>query len=391
MITRPLILLEFSIVRGGLFYRLQERLRVVTENNSRIVARATVFALVSFCPLVILAAVQGFAINADTNRSMLLDFSVYGRFVVAIPLFVLAEGLVHERFVIIASYFFNSGIIPEGERAAYLNLLNLTQRLVTAAPAEIFLVLLAYLVASISVSYDLFYGPISWKQSEDGTLSFAGWWLLFVSMPLFQFLLLRWAWRLIIWCIFLWRLSRLDLQLLSTHPDSAGGLGILAESIYAFTPIFAGLSAVFSSVWCKAVVFFGADANGFIRPFCVFLLATFLISVAPLTIFTERLIRVKLRGLHDYGVLANAHSWFFDEKWIRHAEQNMPSVLGTPDISSLCDLSTDYQTVQSMKLFPFRLQNLLYLAGAVCIPMIPLLLIQVPLREVIVKVAGALL
>ena len=36
---------------------------------------------------------------------------------------------------------------------------------------------------------------------------------------------------------FLWRLSRLNLNLIATHPDRAGGLGFLGQSAYAFGPI----------------------------------------------------------------------------------------------------------------------------------------------------------
>ena len=68
-------------------------------------------------------------------------------------------------------------------------------------------------------------------------LSMAGWWHALVSVPMFQFLLLRWYFRVFIWARFLWRMSRINLKLVPTHPDRVGGLGFLTNVVYAFTPV----------------------------------------------------------------------------------------------------------------------------------------------------------
>ena len=67
--------------------------------------------------------------------------------------------------------------------------------------------------------------------SEAGrTRTLAGWWYVAVAIPLFQFLLYRWLWRLFIWTRLLWTLSRMNLQLTPTHPDLAAGLGFLGPA-----------------------------------------------------------------------------------------------------------------------------------------------------------------
>src|SRR5204863_3174377 len=68
-------------------------------------------------------------------------------------------------------------------------------------------------------------------------LSLAGVWYGFVSMPIFQFLLFRWYFRLLIWMRFLWQISRIELSLVPTHPDRVGGLGFLSQTVYAFMPV----------------------------------------------------------------------------------------------------------------------------------------------------------
>lgn len=65
-------------------------------------------------------------------------------------------------------------------------------------------------------------------------LTYAGYWHAFVSIPIFQFILVRWYLRLFIWFQFLWRVSRLNLRLIATHPDRAAGIGFLAASPLPF-------------------------------------------------------------------------------------------------------------------------------------------------------------
>jgi len=83
----------------------------------------------------------------------------------------------------------------------------------------------------------------------------AGLWYVFISIPLLQFILLRWYTRLFIWFRFFWHVSRLNLHLVPTHPDRCAGLAFLGKSAYAFGPIlfaqgrFLGLLAMRAISW----------------------------------------------------------------------------------------------------------------------------------------------
>lgn len=384
-------LIDNSLVRGGLFYQLQERLRLVNENDNRVVARAVFLGLASFLPLIVLGAIQGIAWNADTTRSILLDPTIYGRFLVAIPFFILAENLIDDRFIVITSYFRNSGIIPPSELDSYDGILTSLRQIIVSRNAELIILLAAFAISVISVTMNVQLAAPSWRTNADGSFTFALWWLLLFSLPLFNFLLLRWVWRFFVWISFLWRFAKLKLHLISTHPDGAGGLGVLAESTNAFAPVFFAISAVVASVWAKRVLDGDAQVADYHMPFFALIIGAVIIAAFPLLLFARRLLKLKLVGLHDYGVMANLHSLYFDNKWIKNAEENMPEVLGAPDISSLTDLGTSYQVVQGMWFVPFRLQNIIVVAVSVAIPMIPLLLIEVPLKDLLIKIGGALL
>jgi hypothetical protein len=94
-------------------------------------------------------------------------------------------------------------------------------------------------------------GEPTWYATPQEThlhLTLAGYWYAFVSVPLFQFILLRWYMRVLIWFRFLWQVSRLNLHLTSTHPDRAGGLGFLGKTVYAFGPILFAQGALLSGI-----------------------------------------------------------------------------------------------------------------------------------------------
>src|SRR5215468_6094461 len=100
---------DSSLMRSGPFHRFQQTLHLEDSLNPRTARRALLFALVSWLPLAALAAVQGLAINVDPRRSLLLDFTVYARFLVAVPLFITGESVADDRYSMIISYLLRSG------------------------------------------------------------------------------------------------------------------------------------------------------------------------------------------------------------------------------------------------------------------------------------------
>ena len=79
---------------------------------------------------------------------------------------------------------------------------------------------------------------------EGARLTVAGWWCALVSNPLFWFLLLRWLWRHAVWGLLLRDLAGLDLRLVATHPDGAGGLAFIGQYPNAFAAFVFALSCV---------------------------------------------------------------------------------------------------------------------------------------------------
>ena len=161
----------------------------------------------------------------------LYDFAAYTRFLIAIPLLILAEGLIERRVSEVLAHFIHSGLVPESSFPLYEAALHRGRRLRDSTLAE--LALLGFTAASVVVVYDEFPFDFStWRSLVSDSVharTLAGWWHLVVGVGLFQFLVWRWLWRFFIWYAFLWRVSRLNLRLIPTHPDGAAGLGFVEK------------------------------------------------------------------------------------------------------------------------------------------------------------------
>jgi len=139
-------------------------------------------------------------------------------------------------------------------------------------------------------------------QSPLGLL--AGWWLGLISLPVFQFLLFRWYYRLVIWARFLWQVSRIKLNLLATHPDRHGGLGFVTVVNYAFAPLLLAQGVLLSGMIATRLLYTGARLADFKVDVLGLVAAVVFVILAPLLVFCPQLIEVKLRGRREYGALA---------------------------------------------------------------------------------------
>jgi hypothetical protein len=222
---------ELSIIEGGPLHRLQLRLGLMKEQAPRIVRRAVVFAVVAWLPLLILSALQGVLIT-NVKIPFLYDPAAYSRFLLSVPLLIVAEIVIGPRIAEAARQFITSRLVREENYSDFDAAIADALRLRNSTVAEIIILALTYVGAFEALR--IFSSNVStWNSLASQTghrFTLAGYWYALVSIPIFQFLVYRWLWRTFIWCRFLWRVSKLNLQLVPNHPDQAGGLGFLGEA-----------------------------------------------------------------------------------------------------------------------------------------------------------------
>jgi hypothetical protein len=232
----------------------------------------------------------------------------------------------------------------------------------------------------------------TWYATPGGRwhLTAAGIWYVFVSIPILQFILLRWYVRFFIWFRFLWQVSRIDLNLIATHPDRCAGLAFLGKSAYAFGPILFAQGTMLAGLLASRILYRGESLLSFKVQIVGFVVFFVLAILGPLLMFTPRLAQAKRKGLADYGLLAQRYVDTFHQKWVLSAEAPSEELLGTVDIQSLADLGNSYAVVREMRPIPFGLDDIGRLVAATAGPLVPLLLTIFSPEELIMRVIKVL-
>ena len=189
----------------------------------------------------------------------------------------------------------------------------------------------------------------------------------------------------------MWRLARLDLQLIPTHPDRAGGLAVLGVAHVDLAPLSFAASAVLSASYAEQILFAGVPPAAFAISLTAAVVGPTLTLIAPLVFFTPRLIDVKQRALLEYGTLAANYTRAFATKWLGTDPQRDEHLLGTPDLQSLADLGASFERIRSMTVLPIATFQILLLAGAAALPFVPLVFLAFPLDQLIIDSFKAVL
>lgn len=385
---------NFSLVLGGPFFQLLRQARLSDDALMLLRQRIIILTLFVWLPLLLLSALEGSAWGGSVAIPFLFDIEVHVRFLLAMPLLIIAELVVHTRMRHMVDMFLRRNLIPDNAMQEFDAALTSAFRLRNSVLAEAILIAIVYSVG-ILIIWRQFIGldALTWyaTPSAGGSkLSFAGMWYSYVSLPVFQFLLIRWYFRLFIWAQFLWRVSRIKLNLIATHPDRVGGLSFLSNSVYALAVIATAHGAMIAGQLANRIFFLGASLPQYKAEIAV--LVTFLLCVVfgPLLVFSRQLSQLKRDGLREYGTLAERYVREFDAKWLRGGASADELFVGSADIQSLADLGNSYEVVRSMRLAPITKDAVMYLVAAVLLPIVPLMLTMMPLEELLKQLFGIL-
>lgn len=375
----------FLLMEGGPLFHLEKRIGLVAVNARLKKRRAILAALLTWVPLFVLSALQGRAFGDSVAVPFIRDISTYTRFLLAVPLLILAENLLAPRIAGTAAHFVNSGIVPEQNFAQFDRIVDRQLRLRDSAVAEVIIAILAYVVSMIAFRSTAVHATTWYATRTDSGLSmtWAGWWLRGFCAPLFNFLMLRWLWRLFLWFQFLGRVRSLDLQLYATHPDEAGGLGFVGEAQRFFGILLFAFSIGSTGVMANDILYDKVPLKNFAPEIVTYAVLAVIILTAPLVLFAGLLLKTKRDGLHMYGTLGTAYSGAFQRKWIQGLEADHEALLGTGDIQSLADLGNSYGLIEKMKAIPIDPRTILHLIVASLLPMVPLLLTVMSPKDVL--------
>jgi hypothetical protein len=375
---------EFLLVSGGPLFQLYRRTHLAGSSLEWVRRRVLVITLFVWLPLLLLSGFDGHALGGGLEIPFLYDFEAHVRFLIALPVLIAAEVIVNQRVAHSVRQFVERRIVISEEVPRFNAAVESALRGRNSVVVEGILLLFVYTLGIWIWRNQIVIEKPTWYAAPEANrlhLSLAGYWYALVSIPIFQFILLRWYLRLVLWFRLLWQISRLNLHLSAAHPDRAGGIGFLGESAYAFGPILFAQGAILAGIIANRVLHEGEDllsfkmeAAGFV---CFFVMAIFV----PLLMFTPLLSSAKRKAYAEYGSLANRYLFGFEDKWIEGAPQTS-ELLGAADFQSLADLGNSYAMVREMRIVPFGFENVTRLAVATAAPLLPLVLTIFSIRQV---------
>jgi hypothetical protein len=324
----------------------------------------------------------------------LLDVEANLRFLVALPLLISSELVVHQRMRVVVRQFLERDLIRESGLTRFKSAIASAFRLRNSVLAEVLLIAFVYVVGVMLFWRQyLALATATWyaMPTADGLqLSLPGKWYAYVSLPLFQFLLVRWYYRIFIWTRFLWQTSRIELSVIPTHPDRVGGLGFLADTVYAFTPLAVVHGAMLAGPMANRIFYVGGTLSEFKIEIAVLVVFLLCVVLGPLLVFAPQLAQAKRTGNREYGTLAERYVREFDAKWLRGGAAPNEPLVGSADIQSLSDLANSFEVVRTMQIAPITKDAVLRLIVATLAPIVPLVLTMMPLEELLKTLFGIL-
>jgi hypothetical protein len=211
-----------------------------------------------------------------------------------------------------------------------------------------------------------------------------------VSLPFFQFLLVRWYFRIFIWARLTWQASRIELNVVPTHPDRVGGLGFLSVSVAAFVPLALAHGALLAGAIADRILYMHAELPQFKVEIVVVVAFMLCLALGPLLMFAPQLAEAKRKGLLEYGTLAQRYVREFDTKWLRGGAPAGEPLVGSGDIQSLADLGNSFEIVRTMQAAPITKQAVLQVVLGTLAPIAPLALTMMPLEQLLKVLLGVL-
>lgn len=388
-------LTPFSLFEGDVLNRAFGRIGLNSRRTLHIAGRCLLVVVATWLPLAVLSFAQQLYSDRIEARNFFADFAAYAQFLIALPLFIIGERVVSRNTREAAKDFVDTGVVDPDDMPVVDRSHRLVERLRRAWLAEVICIGAAIALAFATVLTELrATGMETWHTGAGRVprvqidtvfgLTWPGLWLMLFSLPILNYWWLRLAWKVIIWTWYLYRMSRLRLMLVASHPDQTGGIGFISnvQAKFAIIIFAYGISNVAAVLAYKVAIERAplllppvwGPALGFV------IVAPMLFTV-PLLMFTKQLFRVKRRALNHYREHVMRRARAFESQWLNSEDQ----VAHANDLLiNMNNLAAIFGRIEQMRVIPFDLKSAVQLlastVGSVA-TVLPILKIEGPLEN----------
>jgi hypothetical protein len=385
--------LAVSLVRGDLLFRLHRRIGLIPPEGLGIARRAIFWSLVAWLPVAAWAAYAGRALPPLAGEPLLAHFGVQARCLVAIPLLIFAEAQAHRLTLRLLPHFVSSGLVPEAQIPAFRSALARARKLRDATLPWL-LMIGAVLALNTGAEALERSHEVIWATDAAGPpdqLGFGAIWFLYVARPIQLALVVAWLWRVVLLGWLFHRIAKLELSLVPTHPDHAGGLGFLESTPKMFVPVVLALGTVLAARWAHDVVYHDVHVQDLRMQMAAFVIVAVTFFSAPLLAFVPLMAKTKRRALLDYSALVGRHGRLVRDRWVEGETLKDDTLLDAPELGPIADTGPIYDAVAAMRVLPIGKTTLVPLLVAAALPLIAVLAIEIPIGKILGALAKAVI
>lgn len=384
---------HFSLVVGGPFYAVLSRLGLTGADRLPLPRAAVALALLAWLAPALLAVAQSVIDSSYSGWGFFTDPTVYTRYLVAVWVMIATERYADSRVTMLVNEFRDTRLVSKDGQPAFEAALGRADRRSSSWLAELFILFIAVAWSAFSIRYVIEMMGAGWEGvlfEGQTILSWAGEAERFWSNPLFLFLVLRWIWRFLVWNVLLLRISRLPLQLSPMHPDRSAGLGFLTTFPGIFSGLVFALSSVVASSMLKELNHVHHDANTIWLALGVWMAGVLIAFLGPLLVFMPRLLAIRDQAMLEYGRLANQWHRAFRREWLDAAKSGA-DLVGSSALTPMQGLHLGLQTIRELRVIPIFMPAVIQLVIAAGLPLMLVVLREVPLADIGKWILGKIL
>lgn len=377
---------RFADVADDALSRAQKALGLIPSDGGSGLGRRIALAIsITWIPLIAYALWQRRLLPGMVTEPLFQHFGVHARFLLALPLLLVAEATTRASLREALPQFLSHGLVVDTDRPAFRAILEHASRLRTSRIALVSMIAIAVLSSVIGWYRADDFHELAWDGPADQGVRFGIFWFSFVSRPVFLLALLAWVWRLGILGWAFTRIARLDLALVATHPDRAGGLGFLERTTTGLAPLFLALSVPIAGRWGHESAYHGLDLRTLMAPAAALLLLNVAIAVAPMLAFAPRLRALRRDGIARWGALLAEHGRLVERRWLRRETVDDDALLVAPELGPVADTAAVFEAVRALRIAPIARNSVIAPLVATAIPLIAVVATQIPVAEIAKK------
>jgi hypothetical protein len=379
---------RFSLFEGDLVSRFFTSLGMGSYRFRDLIKRSLLLISMTWVPLSVLAIVAEVHWIQPPGQNFFVDFAAYGQLLIGLPMFLIAERVIDGQTRDAARCFLTTGVVEAGDAARLSHLNGQVERLRKRLWPELVWIALSYVITASWVVPEMYNDRDTWHAmgpiNQMQPLTWPGLLELGFVGPLTTYWWLRWSWKIGIWSWYLYRMSRLRLNLVASHPDKTGGIGFLsdAQTKFGIVILAYGFSNVAPTIGYKLVLEGATMSVVSVWGIAVgFVIGAPLLFTIPLFMFTKQLYQAKARAMEMFQERSMERALAFEEKWLKACSSGNYELMSGSDLSGLNALNQVYAHIHAMRVVPFDIRSFSELVGSALGPMVPLLPYLVDLPE----------